>query len=116
VSKDRPKNMAASVKARLTDLGRRQGEEFQFVLTRYAIERLLYRLAATTHAGEFVLKGAMLFRLWADSQHRPTRDLDLLGRGDPSVGRLAEVCPAAVQGELQVSFAAVEELVAHPMN
>lgn len=47
MSKDRPKNMAASVKARLTDLGRKQGEEFQLVLTRYAIERLLYRLAFT---------------------------------------------------------------------
>lgn len=105
MSKDRPKNMAASVKARLTDLGRKQGEEFQLVLTRYAIERLLYRLAATPHAGEFVLKGAMLFRLWADSPHRPTRDLDLLGRGDPSVERLADVFltvgQTAAEGELR---------------
>jgi len=103
VSKDRPKNMAASVKARLTDLGRKQGEDFQLVLTRYAIERLLYRLARSPHAGEFVLKGAMLFRLWADSPHRPTRDLDLLGRGDPSVERLAavfrDVCGAAVEDD-----------------
>jgi hypothetical protein len=103
VSTDRPKNMAASVKARLTDLGRRQGEDFQLVLTRYAIERLLYRLTNTPYAGEFVLKGAMLFRLWADSPHRPTRDLDLLGRGDPSVERLAvvfrDVCGAAVEDD-----------------
>ena len=71
MSKDRPKNMAASVKARLTDLGRKQGEDFQLVLTRYAIERLLYRLARTPHAGEFVLKGAMLFRLWAEGRIAP---------------------------------------------
>ena len=91
MSKDRPKNMAASVRARLTDLARKRGEDFHLVLTRYVIVRLLYRLTRTAHAAEFVLKGAMLFRLWADSPHRPTRDLDLLGRGDPSVGRLAAV-------------------------
>jgi hypothetical protein len=103
VSKDRPKNMAASVRARLTDLARKQHEDFQLVLTRYAIERLLYRLTRTAHATEFVLKGAMLFQLWADSPHRPTRDLDLLGRGDPSVERLAvvfkAVCAAAVEDD-----------------
>ena len=91
MSKDRPRNMAASVRARLTDLARKQGEDLQLVLTLYAIERLLYRLSHTGHAAEFVLKGAMLFRLWADRPHRPTRDLDLLGRGDPSVDRLAAV-------------------------
>jgi hypothetical protein len=103
VSKGRPKNMAAPVRARLTDLARRQGEDFQLVLTRYAIERLLYRLARTEYAAEFVLKGAMLFRLWAGQPHRPTRDLDLLGRGEPSVERLAAVfravCAAAVEDD-----------------
>ena len=88
MSKDRPRNMAASARARLADLARKQHEDFQLVLTRYAIERLLYRLTRTAHAAEFVLKGAMLFRLWADQPHRPTRDLDLLGRGDPSLDRL----------------------------
>lgn len=103
MSKDRPKNMSASVRARLTDLARKQGEDFQLVLTRYAIERLLYRLTRTEYAAEFVLKGAMLFRLWADQPHRPTRDLDLLGRGDPSADRLATVfravCGAAVEDD-----------------
>ena len=103
MSKDRPKNMAASVRARLTALARERKEEFQLVLTQYTIERLLYRPTRTAHAAEFVLKGAMLFRLWADSPHRPTRDLDLLGRGDPSVERLATVfkavCAAAVEDD-----------------
>jgi len=103
VSKDRPRNMAASVRARLADLARKQHEDFQLVLTRYAVERLLYRLTRTEYAAEFVLKGAMLFRLWADQPHRPTRDLDLLGRGDPSVDRLAAVfravCGAAVEDD-----------------
>jgi hypothetical protein len=61
------------------------------VLTRYVIERLLYRLSRSEHASQFVLKGAMLFRLWADQPHRPTRDLDLLGKGEPSPELLAQV-------------------------
>jgi hypothetical protein len=61
------------------ELARKQGEDFQLVLTRYVIERLLYRLSRSEHGRQFVLKGAMLFRLWGDQPHRPTRDLDLLG-------------------------------------
>jgi Nucleotidyl transferase AbiEii toxin, Type IV TA system len=103
VSKDRPRNMAASVRARLADLARKQHEDFQLVLTRYAVERLLYRLTRTEYAAEFVLKGAMLFRLWADQPHRPTRDLDLLGRGEPSVARVRDafrdVCGTAVEDD-----------------
>lgn len=100
MSKDRLKNVAASVRTRLTDLARHQNEDFQFVLTRYAIERVLFRLTQTIHATEFILKGAMLFRLWINESHRPTRDVDLLGRGDPSPERLAaifqEVCSVSV--------------------
>lgn len=76
-----PKNVAASVQARLLNLARERGEDFQLVLTRYALERLLYRLSRSPHREEFVLKGAMLFQVWSDEPHRPTRDLDLLGRG-----------------------------------
>lgn len=91
MSKEKPKNVAASVRARLTDAARKRGEEFQLVLTRYAIERFLYRLSVSPHAGGFVLKGAMLFQLWAAEPHRATRDVDLLGTGDSSVERLADV-------------------------
>ncbi|CAN5448823.1 hypothetical protein BH11PLA2_BH11PLA2_40220 [soil metagenome] len=87
MSKDRPKNMADSIRARLTNLARDQGEEFQPVLTRFTIEWLLYRLSRTKYDSDFVLKGAMLFQLWGGNTHRPTRDLDLLGTGDPSPAR-----------------------------
>ena len=50
-------------------------------LTRYALERLLYRLGRSSHAERFLLKGALLFDLWFDIPHRPTRDADLLGFG-----------------------------------
>lgn len=84
-------NVPASVAARLRNLARERGEDFQLVLTRYGLERLLYRLGRSSHRAEFVLKGAMLFRAWADEPHRPTRDLDLLGRGDSSVEHLSSV-------------------------
>ena len=57
-----PHDMSASVRARLLELSRKNGEQFNFLLTRYALERLLYRLGSTNREG-FVLKGAMLFAL-----------------------------------------------------
>jgi Nucleotidyl transferase AbiEii toxin, Type IV TA system len=50
-------------------------------LSRFVIERLLFRLSVSPHAGSFVLKGALLFSLWYDTPHRPTKDADLLGFG-----------------------------------
>lgn len=76
-----PKNLAASVKARLLTLARSRGETFNDLLTRYGIERLLYRLGRSKHADRFLLKGAMLFVLWDDRMPRPTRDVDLLAFG-----------------------------------
>ena len=84
-----PKNVGASVRARLLALAKQRGEDFQLLLTRYANERLLYRLARSRHAGSFVLKGATLFTLWSDEPHRATRDVDLLSFGEPSVGRIS---------------------------
>ena len=103
MSKDRPRNLAASVRHRLTDLARKQGEDFQLVLTHYVIERLLYRISRSPHRDEFVLKGAMLFRVWTDQIHRPTRDLDLLSRGEPSLEALTrmfrDICGLAVEDD-----------------
>ena len=76
-------NMGASVRARLLGISKESGQDYQLVLTRYANERLLYRLAESDHAGRFVLKGAMLLMTWFDEPFRGSRDVDLLGRGDP---------------------------------
>ncbi len=72
---------SASVLARLLNRSRSTGENYNLLLSRFAIERLLYRLSVSPHAGSFVLKGALLFALWYDTPHRPTRDADLLGFG-----------------------------------
>lgn len=58
---------------------------------RYALERLLYRLAQSPHSERFVLKGALLFRLWFDLTQRPTRDADFLGFGDAEPEHCAAV-------------------------
>lgn len=80
--KPEPKrNLPASVRPRLLILSQRRKEPFDLVLVRYGIERLLYRLSRSPHAEKFLLKGAMLFAIWSDGTHRPTRDVDLLGFG-----------------------------------
>lgn len=78
------RNIGASVRARLQNLSRETGQSFDLILTRYALERLLYRLSTSAFSERFVLKGAMLLTSWFEDPHRATRDLDLLGFGDPN--------------------------------
>lgn len=96
------KNLVASVRQRLLNVAKARGEEFQLVLTRFALERLLYRLSISTHNEDFVLKGAMLFTLWTGEPHRATKDLDLLGRGNPGATRLEGVFRALCRVEAQL--------------
>ena len=72
-------NVGASVRARLLNISRSRGQDFQFTLQRYVAERFVYRLGVSTYRERFILKGAMLFVLWDEAIHRPTRDLDLAG-------------------------------------
>jgi predicted nucleotidyltransferase component of viral defense system len=85
------KNLAASVHARLAKRRISTGEDYNVLLVRFTLERLLYRLSRSSHREQFVLKGAMLFALWEPALHRVTRDLDLLGFGHPSPERLADI-------------------------
>ncbi|EYF00390.1 nucleotidyl transferase AbiEii/AbiGii toxin family protein [Chondromyces apiculatus] len=82
---------AATVRKALQALARTRKEDFQFVLNRYAMERLLYRLSKSPHEPTFVLKGAMLFTVWSGHPHRTTKDIDLLGSGPPALHRLEEI-------------------------
>jgi predicted nucleotidyltransferase component of viral defense system len=95
------KNVAASVRDRLKNLARERHEDFQLVLTRYANERLLYRLTVSSHGPRFVLKGAALFTLWTGAPHRPSRDLDLLGSGDSSEAHMRDVFAAVVAIDIE---------------
>ena len=89
-------NFAASIHARLLNRAKARNEEFNLVLTRYAIERFLYRLSTLPARANFCLKGALLFDLWFDIPHRPTHDADFLGFGSSDATALAttmrEIC------------------------
>lgn len=85
------RDMAASVRARLLNRARETRQDFNLVLTRYALERLLYRLSVSPYADQFLLKGALLFDLWFDIPHRPTRDADFLGFGPAELPHLEGV-------------------------
>jgi len=95
-----PRNLAASVSQRLLERSRRESEDHQYMLMRYGLERLMYRLGRSPYVDLFVLKGAMMFLVWSGSPYRPTKDLDLLAVKSSSVEHLAqifrEICLAKV--------------------
>lgn len=84
-------NIGASIRNRLLNKARAEKLDFNLLLTRYALERMLYRLSISAQHDQFLLKGALLFDLWFDVPHRPTHDADLLGFGSPEISHLEEV-------------------------
>lgn len=101
MSKRNPENLDASVRQRLLNLSKDRNEDFNLILTRYSVERFLYRLSKSEHAEKFVLKGAMLTAIWIGEAHRPTRDLDLLGFGDSEAEALKTVIREICLGEVE---------------
>jgi len=95
--------IAQSVFDRLKTLALQCKEDFNALLARYGNERFLYRLSKTDHASKFVLKGAMMFVVWLNRQHRPTRDMDLLGMGEVSEQSMRnvfmDVCNVPVEAD-----------------
>jgi predicted nucleotidyltransferase component of viral defense system len=96
-------NLAASVRQRLLNVSRQRQEDYNLLLSRHAIERLLYRLTQSPFAEQFILKGATLFAVWTGKLHRPTYDLDLLGYGDNSSTTLTtifgNICQVVVEAD-----------------
>jgi len=81
--------LAVSIVARLLTLARQRGDDHNLLLNRFGLERFLARLSLSPHADRFLLKGALLFALWYDTPHRPTRDADLLGFGPDDAANLS---------------------------
>lgn len=94
------RNLAASVRARLLNYARETNQDFNHVLTRFCLERLLYRMSISKYSNQFILKGAMLFDVWFDVPHRPTRDADFLGFGPSNLSDIkltfCEICQMKV--------------------
>jgi predicted nucleotidyltransferase component of viral defense system len=84
-----PTNLPASVKQRLLNISRHKNIEFNVLLTKYALERLLYRISISPSRNRFVLKGALLFWAWEQDFHRTTWDADFLDLESPSQERLS---------------------------
>lgn len=112
------RNVAASVRARLHNVARANRASFERVLTRYALERLLFRLSVSPHKERFVLKGAMFHAAWLEDPFRTTRDLDLLAFGERETERIVtifgEICAHAVEDD-GLSFDA-ERIAAEPIR
>ncbi|MGA3132610.1 MAG: nucleotidyl transferase AbiEii/AbiGii toxin family protein [Terracidiphilus sp.] len=98
-----PTNVAASVKQRLLNRARERKEDFNLLLTKYGLERILYRIGQSKYKDSFVLKGALLFELWTEQRYRPTRDADFLSIGDNSPERyqhiFEEICDMKVEDD-----------------
>lgn len=109
------RNLAASIRARLKQRADAVKQDFNLTLTHYGLERLLYRLSISAHAPNYLLKGALLFSLWYDLPHRPTRDADLLGFGpddiDSAVATFREICQIAVEDGIAFDPASVKGAV-----
>jgi len=101
--------LARSAQVRLARHAKAIGVDPNLVLTRYAVERFLYRLSRSPHADRFVLKGALLLLVWLGDTLRPTRDADLLGFGDLSEASLTQiftdVCHVDVEQDAMTYFA-----------
>ncbi len=97
--KREPKNIAASIQARLLQRSRELNVEHQLTLARFGGERLLYRLSKSEFADRFIVKGAALLLLWMGEATRPTKDVDLLGFGDTSDEALKQIFVALCEVE-----------------
>ena len=96
-----PKNISASVAARLLTVSKTRQVEYQLTLENYAAERFVARLVASNHAAQFVLKGAMLHPMWAKASYRPTRDIDFHATEDMDRARLSKVVRAICETPME---------------
>tara|TARA_B100000609_G_C16969000_1_gene307965 strand:- start:279 stop:626 length:348 start_codon:yes stop_codon:yes gene_type:complete len=99
-------NVPHSIFERLKAKAKRDGADFNYMLQRYAIERLLYRVSVSKFKDRFILKGAMLFLGWTGNTYRVTRDADFLAFGDSDMGVLRTVFEeiAGLEGEDGLTF------------
>lgn len=85
------KNIPHSVFQRLLNQAKTNTQDFNLFLSRYGMERFLYRLSVSAYHNQFILKGASLFLVWRGRNHRVTRDADLLGLMSPNTRKIARI-------------------------
>ena len=111
-------DIAASVRARLLRQAKERGEEFERTLSRFASERLLYRLGASAVRERWILKGASLLAVWMPDPYRATRDVDVLASGptdDAAIRELLATICAVLCPEDGIWFD-LSELIVEPIR
>lgn len=88
MSSKKPTDLAASVRARLHNIAKKETRQFSEVLQFFAMERFLYRVSQSIHTNRYILKGALMLRVWESPQTRPTMDIDLLGFTDNDLANI----------------------------
>ena len=103
-----PSNIVASLQSRLKNEARSRGENVQTLLEEFALGRFFARLAVSEYSDRLILKGAQLFRIWSKETHRPTRDADFLGFGEPEPSAVAtifdQICATKVEEDDGLEF------------
>ena len=85
------KDVAASIHQRLLNKSKESGRPFNELLQYYAMERFLYRLSISTYVEKFFLKGGLLLKVWDNSEHRMTLDIDLLAKTSNTIDNLRQI-------------------------
>ena len=100
-ARPRARGLTESVLARLRNLARQQNRAYAELLQLYGLERYLYRLSRSAQSDRFVLKGALMMRVWDGTESRPTRDIDLHGPADISAGEVEHLIRECAQTQVQ---------------
>ena len=95
-----PRNIPASIHARLANEARKLQKPFGDILQYYGMERFLYRLFKTKYANDFILKGGLIFTVWEIPLRRPTKDIDFLGSFDNRKETMLEALKTAIAIEV----------------
>ena len=86
-------NTPASVKQRLLNRTKTDNRSFNELLQYYAMERFLFRLSLSSHAQNYILKGALMLRAWNSPEFRSTMDIDMLGKtGKEQTNIIEQIC------------------------
>lgn len=96
-----PINKAASIRQKLLNHAKANRQDFQRTIDTYAMECILDRLAHSEYADRFILKGAILFAVWQGLGKRPTRDIDLMGRGVNDITAIVQIFKKIVSVDIK---------------
>lgn len=95
------KNMSASVHDRLLTQAKQDKRPFNELLQYFAMDRILYRWSKSPHAKFFVLKGALMLKVWKASEIRPTMDIDMLGKTRNDAASIATMIKDVISVEVE---------------